>query len=49
MQLYRKQHSSIFDYKIDNNTYLGTFLVAQWLRLCDFTGGGTGLIPGRGN
>ena len=23
----------------------GTSLVVQWLRLCDFTAGGTGLIP----
>ena len=42
-----KQHTPIKTLKISSIS--GTFLVAQWLRLCASNAGGTGLIPGQGN
>ena len=30
------------------NSYLGTSLVVQWLRLCTSNAGGPGSIPGQG-
>ena len=34
--------------KVIQKKTLGTSLAAQWLRLCRFTAGGGGLIPGWG-
>ena len=33
---------------LHQNSFWGTFLVAQWIRLCVLNAGGLGLIPGQG-